>query len=221
MVDRALAALGRHPNISNLGLETLGVPLDEHGMPPINPNTLQVADLRIFMAGDANDQAPILHEAADDGHIAGLNATRPVPVCFKRRTPLTIVFTDPNIATVGRRYQTLDHTKTLIGEVRFERQGRARISQCNKGILRVYAEEESGRLLGAEMCAPAGEHMAHLLGLSINHSLTVWDLLRMPFYHPVLEEGLRTALRSLAAQLPASNEFDLAECSEFNLEALD
>lgn len=102
VVDGVLAALGRHPNISDLGLETLGIPLDEHGMPPVNPSTMQVADLRVFMAGDANDQAAILHEAADDGHIAGFNAMRATPVCFRRRTPLAIVFADPNIAVVGR-----------------------------------------------------------------------------------------------------------------------
>ena len=219
--DRVLAALGRRPNISNLGLETLGVSLDEHGMPPINPDTLQVASLRIFMAGDANDQVPLLHEAADDGYIAGFNATRSVPVCFKRRTPLAIVFADPNIAVVGNRYQDLDHAKTLIGEARFDHQGRARTGQCNKGILRIYADMENGRLLGAEMCVPAGEHMAHLLALAIDRSLTVQDLLRMPFYHPVLEEGLRTALRTLAAQLPAGHQSDLAACGEFNMEALD
>lgn len=80
---------------------------------------------------------------------------------------------------------------------------------------------DNGRLLGAEMCVPAGEHMAHLLALAIDRSLTVQDLLRMPFYHPVLEEGLRTALRTLAAQLPAGNESDLAACGEFNMGALD
>lgn len=220
-VDRVLAALGRRPNISNLGLETLGISLDEHDMPLINPDTLQIAGLRIFMAGDASDQVPLLHEVADDGYIAGFNAIRSMPVCFKRRTPLAIVFADPNIAAVGNRYQDLDHAKTLIGEALFDRQGRARTGQCNKGILCVYAEMDSGRLLGAEMCVPAGEHMAHLLALAIDRSLTVQDLLRMPFYHPVLEEGLCTALRTLAAQLPAGNESDLAACGEFNMEALD
>ncbi len=221
VVDGVLAALGRHPNISNLGLETLGVPLDDHGMPPINPNTMQVADLRVFMAGDANDQAAILHEAADEGHIAGINATRSVPICFTRRIPLAIVFADPSIAAIGRRYQELDRTRTLIGEVTFDNQGRARLGQYNKGILRLYAEVESGRLLGAEMCVPAGEHMAHLLALAIDRSLTVRELLRIPFYHPVLEEGLRTALRALAVQLPADSASDLASCGAFNAEALD
>lgn len=221
VVDGVLAALGRRPNIDNLGLETLGVPLDERGIPPINPCTMQVADLPVFMVGDANDQTPILHEAADEGHIAGLNATRSVPVYFARRIPLAIVFADPSIAVVGSRYQTLDSTRTLVGEVTFDNQGRARLGQYNKGILRLYAEAESGRLLGAELCAPAGEHMAHLLALAIDHSLTVRELLRMPFYHPVLEEGLRTALRALAAQLPSGSESDLATCGAFNTDALD
>ncbi len=220
-VDGVLAALGRRPNIDGLGLETLGVALDEQGMPPVNPNTMQIADLRVFMAGDANDQAAILHEAADEGHIAGFNATCSAPVCFARRTPLAIVFADPGIAVVGNRYQTLDSTKTLVGEVMFDRQGRARLGQHNKGILRLYAEVESGRLLGAELCAPAGEHMAHLLALAIDRSLTVQELLRMPFYHPVLEEGLRTALRALAEKLPAGSQSDLSTCDAFKMEALD
>jgi dihydrolipoamide dehydrogenase len=46
-------------------------------------------------------------------------------------------------------------------------------------------------------------------------------MLRLPFYHPVLEEGLRTALRDLAAQLPAANESDLAACEPLSAEALE
>lgn len=221
IVDSVLAALGRDPNISNLGLESLSVPLDDHGLPSINPNTMQVADLRVFMAGDANARSALLHEAADEGHIAGINATRSIPLCFSRRTPLAMVFSDPNIAMVGSRYDALDHNTTLIGEVSFSNQGRARLGQRNKGMLRLYAQADSGRLLGAEMCAPAGEHLAHLLALAIDRSLSVRELLRMPFYHPVLEEGLRTALRNLAAQLPVGNGSDLTMCEAFNLEALD
>lgn len=220
-VDCVLAALGRRPNIENLGLETLGVSLDQHGMPPINPNTMQVSDLPIFMAGDANDQIPLLHEAADEGYISGVNTAHASLICFKRRTPLAIVFSDPGTAVVGSRFQDLDSEKIVVGEACFDRQGRARAGQHNKGIMRLYADAENGRLLGAEMCAPAGEHMAHLLALAIDRSLTIQDILRLPFYHPVLEEGLRTALRALAAQLPAGSESDLATCDAFNIEALD
>ncbi|HRP98146.1 MAG TPA: dihydrolipoyl dehydrogenase, partial [Rhodocyclaceae bacterium] len=115
----------------------------------------------------------------------------------------------------------LDSDDTLIGEVDFARQGRARAAQRNEGLMRIYAQRGTGALLGAEMCAPAGEHMAHLLALAIERGLTVHDLLRMPFYHPVLEEGLRTALRELAAQLPPAGDSDLAACPAFQADALD
>ena len=53
-----------------------------------------------------------------------------------------------------------------------------------------------------------------LIALAIDRALTVSDLLRMPFYHPVFEEGLRTALRQLSAQLPASKDSDLTRCTK-------
>jgi dihydrolipoamide dehydrogenase len=219
-VDAVLASLGRRPNIENLGLETLGIQLNERGLPPVDPHTMQIADLPVFMAGDVSGMRPLLHEAADEGHIAGINATHPAPIRFERRTPLAIVFTDPGIAIVGKKHASLA-SGTLAGEVRFERQGRARMAQRNDGILRIYAEPGSGRLLGAEMCSPDAEHMAHLLALAIDRSLTVHDMLRMPFYHPVLEEGLRTALRELSKQLPRCRESDLAGCEAFGAQALD
>ena len=72
-----------------------------------------------------------------------------------------------------------------------------------------------------ELCAPAGEHLAHLLALALQQSLTVCELLRLSFYHPVLEEGLRAALRDLASQFPTGVEADLATCEALAAEALD
>ena len=220
-VDKILVAIGRRPNLDDLGLETLGVALDKRGMPPYDPTTMRIAELPVFLAGDVNGQMPLLHEAADEGHIAGLNATRESCHCFIRRTPLAIVFSDPNVAMVGVRFEDLDANSVVIGEADFKRQGRARTAEKNKGLMHIYAEKSSGRLLGAEMCVPEAEHMAHLLALAIEQSMTVWDLLRIPFYHPVLEEGLRGALRQLARQLPAGDESDLATCGSFQCEALD
>ncbi len=220
-VDGVLVALGRRPNVQELGLETLGVPLDENGLPEINPQTLQVGDLPLFLAGDANGRSAILHEAADEGHIAGLNAVSPTVRRFSRRTPLGIVFIEPNVATVGRRFAELEESATAVGEASFARQGRARMAQSDEGILRVYADKADGRLIGAELCAPAGEHLAHLLALAMERGLTVHEMLRAPFYHPVIEEGLRTALRGASRALPPCGESDLANCGAFGTDALD
>ena len=77
--DKVLVALGRRPNLDAVGVENLGVKLDARGMPPFDPHTMQVADLPVFIAGDADARAPVLHEAADDGWIAGYNATHSGP----------------------------------------------------------------------------------------------------------------------------------------------
>ena len=67
--------------------------------------------------------------------------------------------------------------------------------------LHVYADAASGRFLGAEMIGPDAEHIAHLLAWALQSQLTVEQMLQMPFYHPVVEEGLRTALRDAQAKL--------------------
>jgi dihydrolipoamide dehydrogenase len=220
-VDGVLVALGRRPNVQDLGLEALGVVIDDRGMPEVNPETLQLGDLPVFLAGDANGQSPILHEAADDGHIAGLNATGGKVRRFPRRVPLGIVFMDPQVAAVGRRFDQLELSATAIGKVSFARHGRARMARINEGVLRVYANKADGRLLGAELCAPAGEHLAHLLALAIEGGLTVHQMLRLPFYHPVLEEGLRAALRRASREVPPCGDSDLAGCGGYGIEALD
>ena len=221
VVDQVVAAMGRVPNIQYLGLETLGVPLDKRGMPAVDPKTQQIGDLPVFFAGDANTHTALLHEAADEGHIAGMNALADTPTRFKRRTPMGIVFCDPNIATVGQRLADMDRDQTVTGTVSYANQGRARTAQRNHGRLYVYADKATGRLLGAEMCAPDAEHLAHLLALGIQQKLTVHDLLGMPFYHPTLQEGLRTALRDAARQLPKARDSDLATCNAIGVAALE
>lgn len=212
-VDKILASLGRRPHVAQLGLENLGVPLNRHGLPPYDPNTLQVRDLPVFIAGDADGDRPVLHEAADDGRIAGFNSVQDTPHCFQRRTRLSIVFSEPNVAVVGRSFAELRQHDVAIGTVHFAQQGRATVMGENKGILRLYGEKQTGCLLGAELAAPQGEHLAHLLAWAIQKEMTVFDLLQLPFYHPAIEEGLRTALRDLSQQVKTRRSlFDLALC---------
>lgn len=203
--ERVLVATGRTPNVQGLGLEESGLELQANGVPVFDSRTMQCGNSHIFIAGDANNELPLLAEAADHGKIAGENAGRyPDVRPGLRRTPLGIAFTEPNIATLGKTYRTLcagGQPKFAIGKVSFENQGRSRVMLQNKGMLRVYAEYGTCRFLGAEMVAPRGEHIAHLLAWAVQARLTVPQMLDMPFYHPVIEEGVRTALRDLAAEL--------------------
>jgi dihydrolipoamide dehydrogenase len=208
--EYVLAATGRVPDLAGLELQNTGLQLNEHGVPLFNRLTLQCGDSPIFIAGDASNEIPMLHEAVDQGRIAGENAGRyPDVRSGLRRTPLAVVFTDPQIASVGFNLDQLNqHFKDrfAVGFVSFEDQGRSRVMLRNKGILKVYAERGSGLFLGAEMFGPAAEHIGHLLAWAAQKRMTVAEMLDMPFYHPVIEEGLRTALRDLNHNLHMGSE---------------
>ncbi len=201
--DYALVAAGRRPRLAGLALESSGAILDARGVPVADRTTLQIGTGPLFMAGDANDDVPLLHEAADEGRIAGENAARyPDVNPGLRRSLLAVTFTDPNLAIVGANYVSLAARDDLaIGAVSFADQGRSRVILKNKGVLRVYAARGSKRFLGAELAGPRGEHLAHLLAWAHQQRLTIPEMLNMPFYHPVVEEGIRTALRDVAAKL--------------------
>lgn len=200
--QQVLVAAGRRPNLQGLALENTGLRLDEKGNPPWNPTTTQCGQFPIFMAGDVNNYRPLLHEAAIEGRMAGRNAMRyPHALPQERRTFLSIAFTHPQMAIVGDRYADLDLEACVVSEVSFADQGRARVMGQNQGLMRLYANRNDGRLRGAELFGPQVEHLAHLLAWVMQAQLCVPAILELPFYHPTLEESLRTALQNLAHQL--------------------
>ncbi len=202
--DYLLAAAGRRPALSGLDLDKADIPLDDKGIPRFDRDTCRISDTPVFIAGDADNDRPLLHEAADDGRIAGRNAGRyPDVRAETRRTPLNIVFTDPQMAMAGASHGELTSSGVAFawGEASFADQGRARVMGRNQGVIRVYGDRADGRILGAELFGPDVEHLAHLLAWSIQRGDRVSDALACPFYHPVLEEGLRSALQGLARAL--------------------
>ncbi|HGT2430409.1 TPA: dihydrolipoyl dehydrogenase [Neisseria gonorrhoeae] len=208
VAEYMLAAVGRRPNVDNIGLENINIDKDARGVPVADPLTTQTSIPHIFIAGDASNQLPLLHEAADQGKIAGDNAGRyPNIGSGLRRSTIGVVFTSPQIGFVGLKYAQVaaqyQADEFVIGEVSFKNQGRSRVMLVNKGHMRLYAEKATGRFIGAEIVGPAAEHLAHLLAWAHQMKMTVPQMLDMPFYHPVIEEGLRTALRDADAKLKA------------------
>ncbi|MCK7593394.1 dihydrolipoyl dehydrogenase [Pseudomarimonas salicorniae] len=198
--DALLCAIGRAPNLDGLDLDAAGLPRDARGRLQASADTARVGDSAVFVAGDAGTRRMLLHEAADEGRIAGDNAGRyPDVRAHPRGTGLAVVFSDPQIAIAGRSHAELeaDGVEFACGALDFDDQGRSRVMRRNAGLIRVYGERHTGRFLGAEMIAPAAEHLAHLLAWSVHAGMTVQQMLDAPFYHPVIEEGVRSALREL------------------------
>lgn len=206
VVDKVLASLGRRPNLDNLNLEATDIKLDENGIPLYDPLTMQIEGLPIFIAGDVNADRPLLHEAGHEGRVAGYNAVHANIEKFKRKVALGITFCDPNIATVGAQLSELNEDEIAIGEIAFAPVGRALIMGKNRGLLRLYVQKSDGLLLGASMCCVKGENLAHLIAWSIQNGMTVFDMLKMPFYHPVIEEALQAALYSVLSKLDVKQD---------------
>lgn len=218
-----LVAMGRETQLDRLGVANIGIQLDEKNRPnELNPVTGQIGDLPVYVVGDANAFMPLMHVASFQGKQAGNQVVNDINQRIKKSRQskqstqstqaaqlpvnLGIVFCQPQIAQVGQNYATLKKQNAaqkddlLIGEVSFANQGRSRVMGENQGLLRIYADKK-GTILGASMVAPDAEYMAHLLALAIMQQMTVTQMLAMPFYHPTVLEGLRTALQQVQKQL--------------------
>jgi dihydrolipoyl dehydrogenase len=192
--DRVLVATGRPPQLQDLNLASTGVSMDERGVPHFDGATLQCGDAPIFLAGDVDGQRPVLHEAAAEGTIAGRNAAAfPNLERAKRAVPLSIMFTDPPLATIGAP----PSDSTIVGTGSYADQGRARIDACNSGLVRIYANRETGAITGAVLLGPAMDHIAHLFAWAIERGETAARMLELPLYHPTFEEGLAPPLRQI------------------------
>jgi len=200
-VDKIFASLGRRPNTDKLNLQSTGLKISGNGVPDYNPHTMQLGNSSIYIAGDCTADKPILHEAGFEGRVAGYNIMQDKPVEFQHKTPLAITFCEPNIVSVGARLSDLDEDTIAVGEIKFAPVSRALIMGKNKGLIHLYADKKSGLLLGASMVCVKGENLGHLLCWCIEMGMTVQQMLRMPFYHPVIEEALQAALYNLRGKL--------------------
>lgn len=196
--DYVLAAAGRRPALDGLDLNLAGLELDDDGVPVFDPQTLRCGRSTVFIAGDANDDRPVLHEASLQGELAGGNAAHPTRL--RKRIPmprLAVLYSDPDIAAVGPAWDEQAAKTWRIGCS--DDVGRARVDGRPSGVLRVYADPD-GVLLGGELFGPDVEHLAHLLAWVVQQRMTAKAVLEMPFYHPTMEESFRSALRDLVGQ---------------------
>jgi dihydrolipoamide dehydrogenase len=215
--DYVLVSTGRTPNVHGIGLEKTSIKLDAKAVPEYDPVTAQTVGADgsggksspIFIAGDAGNFIPLLHEAADEGRIAGENAARfalgKSVNAGLRRAPISVVFTDPQIGIVGGGFRSLQPGSFATGHELRGPEPRAHPAGGTRGLMNIYAETATGRFLGAEMLVPGGEHLGPFACLGVTEQDDYRaDASRCLYYHPVLEEGLRTALHEVNAKLRAA-----------------
>ena len=196
-------ALGREPNTASLNLAAAGVRTRSDGQIIIN-RWQQTSAPHIYAAGDCSGPAEIVHIAIAQGELAARHAAR-----LKKIKPvdysllLNVVFTDPQLATIGRLERELDTAGTpyLVASYPFNDHGKSILMDANYGYVKVIAEPKRGRILGAEVVGKDAGELIHAFSGPLAMRATVFDLLRAPWYHPTLAEIVTYPLEELAEKI--------------------
>ena len=197
-------ALGREPNTAKLGLAAAGVKTRPDGQVIIN-RWQQTSAPHIYAAGDCSGPAEIVHIAIAQGelaarHAAGVKALKPVDFSLL----LNVVFTDPQLATIGALERDLDErgVRYLSATYPFNDHGKSILMEANYGYVKVLAEPKRGRILGAEIVGKDAGELIHCFSGPLAMRATVRDMLRAPWYHPTLAEIITYPLEELAEKIP-------------------
>ena len=196
-------ALGREPNTGTLDLAAAGVRARPNGQ--IITNRWQQTNVpHIYAGGDCSGPVEIVHVAIQQGelavrHAAGVKKIKSIDWSLL----LNVVFTDPQLATIGRLERELDAAGTpyLVASYPFNDHGKSILMDANYGYVKVIAEPERGRILGAEIVGKDAGELIHLFSGPLAMKATVFDLLRAPWYHPTLAEIVTYPLEEIAETL--------------------
>ena len=196
-------ALGREPNTARLGLAAAGVKTRPNGQ-VITNRWQQTNAPHIYAAGDCSGPAEIVHIAIEQGILAARHAAKVrglKPVDFSLL--LNVVFTDPQLATIGALERDLDErgVKYLVASYPFNDHGKSILMEANYGYVKVLAEPKRGRILGAEIVGKDAGELIHAFSTPLAMRATVRDMLRAPWYHPTLAEIITYPLEEIAEQL--------------------
>ena len=196
-------ALGREPNTDSLHLAEAGVQLTPAGRVQVN-RWQQTTARHIYAGGDVCGPYDLVHLAVAQGELAarhafGVKGLKPIDPALL----LSVVFTEPALASIGEqeRELTARGEKYLVATYPFNDHGKSILMEANYGYVKVIAEPQRGRILGAEIVGPPAGELIHIFSGPLAMKATVFDLLRAPWYHPTLAEILTYPLEEIGEQI--------------------
>jgi mercuric reductase len=197
--DRLLVATGREANISQLGLDKAGIKTDARSGGIIIDKQMRTSVEHIYAAGDCTNQPQYVYVAAAAGTRAAINMTGGEANLDLSRMP-AVVFTDPQVATVGlseleakqQGIQTDSRTLSL------ENVPRALANFDTRGFIKLVAEKNTGKLLGAQILAAEGGEIIQTVALALHNEMTISILAEQLFPYLTMVEGLKLCAQTFS-----------------------
>ena len=192
-VDKLLVAVGRRPNGKNLGLEAIGVNVNERGFVPPANNHMQTDVSNIYVIGDVAGHPMLAHKAMKEGLVAAEHAAGK-PSAYDTIVP-SVIYTSPELASVGMTEAEAKEAgyKIRVGKFPMSASGRATTLGTNEGIVKVIGDEETDILLGFHMVGPSAGDMVSEAALAIEMGATLEDISLTQHAHPTIAETFMEA----------------------------
>jgi dihydrolipoamide dehydrogenase len=198
--DIVLVAVGRRPYTENLGLEDIGVTLDERRRIPVNER-FETNVPNVFAIGDVIPGAMLAHKAEEEG-IAAVENMAGLPGHVSYDAIPSIVYTSPELAGVGMTEEeaTRRGLEVQIGTFPFLANGRARCMNETEGSVRIIADAKTDRILGIHILAAHASDLIAEAALAMEFSASAEDLARSVHAHPTLAEAVKEAALAVAGR---------------------
>jgi dihydrolipoamide dehydrogenase len=200
--EEILFALGRVANIASLDLPKAGVVTEDGRI--VTDKQMRTNVPHIFAAGDCTGPHEIVHVAIQQGETAVYNILAPKrPRQMDYRLLISIVFTEPQVATVGltEHHAKASGIKYLAASYPFNDHGKSLIMEAKDGFVKLLADPKSGEILGGCCVGPVGGELIHEIVAAMAKRMTVQELAAMPHYHPTLAEIWSYPAEELAEQI--------------------
>ncbi len=195
-----LLAVGRRPNTDDLGLDKAGVKTDAKGYITVD-DQCRTSVPHIWAMGDVNGRGAFTHTAYNDYEIVAANLFDNDPRGIGDRIPAYGLFIDPPLGRVGMTEAEVRKKgiKALSGRLEMKSVGRARERGETKGFMRVIADAESKRILGACILGIGGDEVIHTFLELMSAGVPYTAMARAVHIHPTVSEYLPVVLGNMEA----------------------
>lgn len=186
--DAVLVAVGRRPNSTGMGLENVGLEINEQGFIAVNA-CQQTSVARFYAVGDVVSEPMLAHKASHEAkvaaeNIAGLEAT------FDPKTIPSVAYTNPEVAWMGLTEKEAKEKKIAFSKGKFPwgASGRAQSTGATAGVTKVLFDKQTGTIIGAGICGAHAGELIHEAVLALEMGATAKDISKTVHAHPSLAE---------------------------------